>query len=372
MNHSTPQRPSQRNSHLVEDRKKRKRAFSKSLKRCRDVHKEYKVNHHPNANHVNLDDNLDDNLNDGRRRRRPSRCFISPPESPAMTITMTSPSFQRCWNHQPLEESESFVITQSSDSEMDLDLDEEETSLVPTSLLSSLSSSSLSSPISPPPPPSLYRKRARLDFNYNFSMEDRTRTTLLDCNDQYQHPYQECQHDATDSKSRHHCRQEWWKQRPKLPTHVSPNTCFICHSPTPAENSDGEEDRKSCPMIHKQEVKQQTNSLLSYFVSQSPSSTRVKPLKCQPGHAVVPAQTQGRGGGRQQGRKSMSVSSSCHYCERISCQSCTLTCERCSGRFCKFCSTINYDGPMERTFCLDCQSMEGGAINDDDDDVSMG
>jgi len=31
---------------------------------------------------------------------------------------------------------------------------------------------------------------------------------------------------------------------------------------------------------------------------------------------------------------------------------CTKTCERCAGGYCIFCSSINYDRPEERTFCL--------------------
>lgn len=279
---------------MPNERNKNKNAFSKSFKRCRD-------DNNNTHSHVSKVDNE-------RRRRISPLSFISPPESPA-TTKLTSPSL-KIWNHPPLEES--FVITQSSDSEMEMD--DEESSIVHT----------CASPLAPPMLYPSHRKRARIDGNYTFSME---RTKLIDY----------CKDDVSTKKGH-----EWWKRRPKQET-PKPNTCFICHSPTPLKDSE-----RDIPCVTQQE--EQKNSLFSYFQSQSLSSSS-KGQKCQQ---------------IGQGSKSMSPSS-CHYCERISCQSCTITCERCSGRFCKFCSTINYDGPVERTFCLDCETMEGGI----DDDISM-
>lgn len=59
---------------------------------------------------------------------------------------------------------------------------------------------------------------------------------------------------------------------------------------------------------------------------------------------------------------------SCNYCDRLSCSTCRRTCERCVKVYCTFCSTINYDRPAERMFCLDCeQSLDdgGGGVEED-------
>mmetsp|Transcript_17457 Transcript_17457/g.21312 ORF Transcript_17457/g.21312 Transcript_17457/m.21312 type:complete len:456 (+) Transcript_17457:102-1469(+) len=55
--------------------------------------------------------------------------------------------------------------------------------------------------------------------------------------------------------------------------------------------------------------------------------------------------------------------SNCAYCDRLACTSCIASCENCNGSFCKFCYTIDYNGPMERMFCLDCHQLIGISCN---------
>jgi hypothetical protein len=45
----------------------------------------------------------------------------------------------------------------------------------------------------------------------------------------------------------------------------------------------------------------------------------------------------------------------CNYCLRPCCRDkCSGECQSCGESFCFYCSTINYDMPSERRFCLDC------------------
>jgi len=46
----------------------------------------------------------------------------------------------------------------------------------------------------------------------------------------------------------------------------------------------------------------------------------------------------------------------CHFCNKDVCAGCVATCERCSGCFCRFCTTQNYSGMYAATMCLDCNN----------------
>ena len=49
---------------------------------------------------------------------------------------------------------------------------------------------------------------------------------------------------------------------------------------------------------------------------------------------------------------------SCHYCDKLTCQSCIRQCELCSGDFCTFCSKVDYRGVVEKILCFECVNEE--------------
>ncbi|XP_014670691.1 PREDICTED: uncharacterized protein LOC106811540 isoform X2 [Priapulus caudatus] len=53
-------------------------------------------------------------------------------------------------------------------------------------------------------------------------------------------------------------------------------------------------------------------------------------------------------------KKSSESWSICGFCESKMCLPCSLTCSRCSGLFCNFCSVVNYETSEDRIFCLNC------------------
>ena len=52
------------------------------------------------------------------------------------------------------------------------------------------------------------------------------------------------------------------------------------------------------------------------------------------------------------------ISATCSFCSKGICLSCIVHCEGCTQQFCKFCSCKNYTLTIERTFCLDCASVD--------------
>lgn len=130
------------------------------------------------------------------------------------------------------------------------------------------------------------------------------------------------------TRSRPSATLEWWKQKstphdnieikqPSLTT--DPDRCHVCC-----------ESQNNPP---------QKNSLLSYFCTVTTALPRNQPT----GKAIVK-----RGG-------VPTAVSTCQYCDRRCCGACTQICERCKGSYCTFCSNIDYSGPVERTFCPDCE-----------------
>lgn len=134
--------------------------------------------------------------------------------------------------------------------------------------------------------------------------------------------------------------------------------CYVCQSQGEKTSSffssvsSNETSKSNCDGGDEGKRKQK-NSLLSYFRT---TTTRSPPSVLHP--SVVKE--------RFSPTTSMTLET-CHYCDRLSCSTCRRTCERCAKGYCTFCSTINYDRPVERMFCLDCeQSLDVGGGGDED------
>ena len=119
---------------------------------------------------------------------------------------------------------------------------------------------------------------------------------------------------------------EWWKQKPApLPAEKScqASSCFICRRPRLQEH---------------QHERMPSNSLLSYFPTKASSPTTPMSMDTTP---------------------AIESFHSCSFCDRQACASCTRQCEGCHEGFCSLCSTMDYSGRTERSFCLDCHAMRG-------------
>ena len=190
--------------------------------------------------------------------------------------------------------------------------------------------------------------------------------------DQYTFSLKSTAESATE-KSDRSVQTCWWKKNQKH-TRTSRNDantaksslclCHVCNNATSTSCTASSLKQPSKPNAQKQ-----SNSLLSYFhrhpnptkppSCQSPSGPNSYPITISSAFnssntaaaALIPSQTL----------------QSCAYCDRPACSSCTRACEGgCNLHFCTFCSTINYDGPMERVFCFNCHEGSG------DFDCAMG
>ena len=152
----------------------------------------------------------------------------------------------------------------------------------------------------------------------------------------------------------HDCK-PWWKQKPvaaRAPMMLGGNhddattvCCFICKRP--------EQKPQSCGNMP-------CNSLLSYFstISSGTSSGTMTAAAMD----TKPVDTH---------NKTMSLLQKCTFCDRTACPSCTRQCEECHFHFCSLCSTANYSGPYERSYCLDCNNNTANRQEHDDDTNDM-
>jgi len=172
---------------------------------------------------------------------------------------------------------------------------------------------------------------------------------------------------SIDNRSKSPEKVEWWKKKRNphfienqsihCPTNskskrCANSICFVCQTTHYATSDASNAVSKESVLIDKTIASMtQQNSLLSYFRT-SPSNTTANVSRMK--------------NINQDSRNSMKLPlaldhlnklSSCNYCDKLACVSCTRTCGRCTGQFCTFCSTINYDGPVERTFCSDCDQI---------------
>ena len=176
---------------------------------------------------------------------------------------------------------------------------------------------------------------------------------------------------------------EWWKRnqkpttqnhRPSSSSPSPPNECHVCESyGEPSSSSPSNEthtfprnqenDRHRQPAIEGRKPKRQTNSLLSYFRATTMTNVPFATATIAPDASAPPPPRPMR----------TAILRTCYYCDRWCCSTCTRTCERCAGGYYTFCSTINYDRPEERTYCLDCEEDPdddgGGGV---DEDMVMG
>lgn len=235
--------------------------------------------------------------------------FVSPPQSPARQKFVVSPLFQN----------NTTVITQSSDSEMDFEDYYEVHSLhnVPN-------------------------KKKRIGNYHQELISD------------------ELQSNAKDSSS----SVAWWKKKKKKKAigsqtakpahnHSTPQICFVCQTPAQQlPDSSIKKDWQS--LLESKPPPKQKNSLLSYF------------------HTSNGARSSTTTNNSRQKSTTITTLDVCTHCDHYSCSICSHTCERCAGRFCSFCSTINYDGPTERMLCLECNRLASGEIFcQEDNDVMM-
>eukprot|EP01112_Ceratiomyxa_fruticulosa_P019272 TRINITY_DN6289_c0_g1_i2.p1 TRINITY_DN6289_c0_g1~~TRINITY_DN6289_c0_g1_i2.p1 ORF type:complete len:162 (-),score=13.56 TRINITY_DN6289_c0_g1_i2:107-592(-) len=57
-------------------------------------------------------------------------------------------------------------------------------------------------------------------------------------------------------------------------------------------------------------------------------------------------------------QKYFSSLTKCEFCLEKVCQPCSSLCDECNGTYCRFCSTSNFEGKYDRTFCLTCDGKE--------------
>ena len=230
--------------------------------------------------------------------------------------------------------SSSYVISQSSDSEME---DEEH-----------IASQSLSS--------GDHNNKPQDDFfdgNCSHAKRVRTNGSTLPL--------------SIDNRSRSPEKVEWWKKK-RAPNfsenqsiHYPTNSkskrcansiCFVCQTTHYTTSDASNPVPKESVLIDKTIASMtQQNSLLSYFRTTPSNATanvsRMKNINQDSSNSMK----------RPLALDHFNKLSSCTYCDKLACVSCTRTCGRCTGQFCTFCSTINYDGPVERTFCSDCDQI---------------
>lgn len=148
----------------------------------------------------------------------------------------------------------------------------------------------------------------------------------------------------------------WWKQKPLATTrapmiHNSNDKtarCFICKRLHPQEQP------QSCGNMP-------CNSLLSYFPT---TTTRA----ASTGTMTAAMDTKPS---VDTNNKNMFLRK-CTFCDRAACPSCTCQCEECHFHFCSLCSTANYSGPYERSYCLDCNDTVAANRRDDTNDMNIG
>ena len=70
-------------------------------------------------------------------------------------------------------------------------------------------------------------------------------------------------------------------------------------------------------------------------------------------HAPAPGAPVDPPGGAPPPRAARGV---CYHCRRAVGDGAAVACHGCCRRFCALCSTLNYDAPEDRAFCLDCDA----------------
>jgi hypothetical protein len=238
-------------------------------------------------------------------------------------------SFEAQVEESPLAESAPFaIITQSSDSEMEMeDEDTSQNIFTDNSVCTDRSQ----------------RKKCRID-NYMFhpAVKASIPSTIIAS------PNPNTNASANVKNQQH---QYWWKDQ--IPSDSVSKAleqsckCHVCQAPASqiqsqimtheaAKDTNGRQMKLNATSLPKQK-----NSLLSYFnptkAIQNPTAPSMDSRKFQP--------------------VSMEPSlSSCAYCDRPACASCIRSCEGgCNEGYCTFCSRIDYEGIQERIFCFSCQ-----------------
>ena len=150
-------------------------------------------------------------------------------------------------------------------------------------------------------------------------------------------------------------QQDWWKkqirrdQTPPGPVSKALDQsckCHVCQAPASQIQSqimthEATKDTNERQIkLNATSLPKQKNSLLSYFnptkVVRNPTAPTMDSRKCQP-VSMKPSLL------------------SCAYCDRSACASCMRSCEGgCNESYCTFCSRIDYEGIQERIFCFGC------------------
>jgi len=123
--------------------------------------------------------------------------------------------------------------------------------------------------------------------------------------------------------------------------------CFICNHPSNSLKNNDSVDVSilSHDPINNSNDTRVKNSLLRYFSTTKPPPAMVHPQKCRVHYTPSPT------------TNPKDILEPCSFCDRPVCQqTCIKVCEMCQGRFCTFCSTVNYSGRLERIYCLDCNT----------------
>jgi len=125
----------------------------------------------------------------------------------------------------------------------------------------------------------------------------------------------------------------------------SKQRCYICNQPCKSLNSQDlvHNNLDGLYQVSSSSNTYIKNSLFRYFPSTKHPPPTQPPLRAYNPTTNNPQQ---------------SIFEPCSFCDRIVCRpSCIHSCERCYGRFCTFCSTVNYNGRLERIYCLDCNTF---------------
>lgn len=146
---------------------------------------------------------------------------------------------------------------------------------------------------------------------------------------------------------------QWWKQKPNVASGTShaPSmhanrtdeqspSCFICRRPHRQHSHQHQQHSHGNVLSH---------SLRSYFPTTKPATQQML-MDAKPTTTAAAAST--------------TFFQKCTFCDRQACTSCTRQCEQCHFHFCSMCSTADFSGAFERSFCLDCARTRQATEND--------
>lgn len=270
---------------------------------------------------------------------------------------------------QPALDHESIaIITQTSDSEMETEMDDHGHETHPYHCNHrSISHNAIH-----------HNKRSRTG-NYSFTHNSDPMSTTMEMKYQSKNCLQKTEQQPC-----------WWKHKKTTKvirqSEIVRDESCVCHV---CKNYSSSDASTHMNMSQKQQLRTtnnnnvlhvpQKNSLLSYFHRQS--QTTAPPNACNGTSIVKAAAASSMSNSIRKPTTDIAKKlqptgtlSSCTYCDRSACNSCMHACEGgCNSnlRYCTFCSTINYDGPQERVLCFNCHELSGTRTDGYSSDCKM-